>query len=300
MKGPAWVLKTMFFLALAGTVVALAAVAGLYVHYAKDLPKMITVEEYKPPIVTRVVAPAIAAKPGQPGQDAVVIGEFFKERRYLVPYEKIPDTVIRAFISAEDDKFFEHPGINLASIVRAAVADLRAGHSAQGGSTITQQVTRSLLLTREKTLLRKIKEIILSYRMEKNLSKQQILYLYLNQIYLGHGSYGVEAASRPIFEKAWIRSRSPRPRCSPASRRRPENTAPSSIPSAPKSGRSTCSSAWRRIKYISEEQMAEAVAEPLRIFHDEESTTSSRHISWSTYAAISSINTARTPSTTTA
>ena len=113
----------------------------------------------------------------------------------------MPRQLIQAFVSAEDSNFFEHQGIDLVSILRAAVKNVLAGGIVQGGSTITQQVAKSLLLTPEKKFSRKFKEAILAWRMEQKLSKDDILYLYLNQIYLGHGAYGVEAAAENYFDK---------------------------------------------------------------------------------------------------
>ncbi len=151
---------------------------------------MIQIEDYKPLVVSEVF-----------DRHGEKIGEFFREKRMLTPYEKIPPHLVQAFISAEDDQFFQHEGINYLAIFRAFVANLKAGRKAQGGSTITQQVARTLLLSSEKTYTRKIKEVMLAKKMEKNLSKEEILYLYLNQIYLGQGAYGVGAAARVYFRK---------------------------------------------------------------------------------------------------
>jgi penicillin-binding protein 1A len=185
--------KLVFTLSILGT--ASVGVAGgvIYWYFSATLPRIITVEDYKPLTVTRVVSGT--------GKDERLMGEFYKERRYLVPYEKMPVQLVQAFISAEDDKFFEHQGINPASILRATIVNFKAGHVVQGGSTITQQVAKSLLLTPERSFVRKFKEVILAGRIEANLSKEQILYLYLNQIYLGHGAYGVESAARTYFGK---------------------------------------------------------------------------------------------------
>lgn len=191
-----WIFKLLFVFSVGGTLICAGVAALILWHYSRGLPNIITVADYRPLGVTRIIAEGS----GEDGKEAV-IGEFFKERRYLVPYEKIPEIVVQAFISAEDDQFFNHPGINVASIIRASLANFKAGHVVQGGSTITQQVAKSLLLTPEKSYVRKIKEVILASRIEKHLTKQQILYLYLNQIYLGHGAYGVQAASRAYFGK---------------------------------------------------------------------------------------------------
>lgn len=154
----------------------------------KDLPRTYSLKDYNPPLITILL-----------DRNGKKIGEFFKERRILT--SEFPEFLIQAFISAEDGSFFNHKGINFRSIFRAFIANIKAGKKVQGGSTITQQVARSLLLSSKKTYTRKLQEIILALRMEKHLSKQEILYLYLNQIYLGHGAYGVEMASRIYFKK---------------------------------------------------------------------------------------------------
>jgi membrane peptidoglycan carboxypeptidase len=130
------------------------------------------------------------------------IGEFAGERRYFVPLAEIPETVVRAFLSAEDQDFYEHHGISARGVLRSLVANLRGLRLKQGGSTITQQVARAYYLTREKTWSRKIKEAILALTMERRLTKAQILELYLNKIFLGNRSYGVEAAARNYFRKS--------------------------------------------------------------------------------------------------
>jgi penicillin-binding protein 1A len=194
-------LTWLTFLAVLSLGTALIAVgsAGAYIAFSPSLPEIMTVADYRPPGVTRILG---GAQGDQDGKETELLAEFYRnERRYVVPYEAIPEKVIRAFVAAEDDSFFEHQGINFVAIVRAAIANFRAGQVVQGGSTITQQVAKSLLLTPERSFLRKIRELILAGRMEKNLTKQQILYLYLNQIYLGNGSYGVQAAARAYFRK---------------------------------------------------------------------------------------------------
>ena len=155
------------------------------------LPEIITVADYKPLLVSPIF-----------DRNGVKVGEFFRERRTLVPYEKLPKHVIQAFLASEDSQFFEHGGINIGAIARAALANIRAGYSVQGGSTITQQVAKTLMLTPEKTLMRKFREALLSLEMEKNLKKEEILYLYLNQIYFGHGAYGIQNASQTYFRKS--------------------------------------------------------------------------------------------------
>ena len=156
----------------------------------KDLPKTYSIKDYKPPLITTVL-----------DKNGLIIGEFFKERRKLTPYEDFPQHLIQAFVAAEDGSFFNHSGIHYQAIFRALLANIKAGKKVQGGSTITQQTARSLLLSSKKTYTRKLKEIILALRMERHLTKEEILYLYLNQIYLGHGAYGVGMASQIYFKK---------------------------------------------------------------------------------------------------
>jgi penicillin-binding protein 1A len=167
----------------------LAAGTGLYL-VTRDLPEIYSLKDYRPNVVTTVYA-----------DDGTPVAEFFKERRIVVPMERIPKLLVQAFVAAEDSRFFQHEGLDYIGILRAMYKNIMAAGIVQGGSTITQQVTKSLLLTPERSLTRKIREAILAYRIEKYLSKDEILYLYLNQIYLGHSAYGVEAAAETYFGK---------------------------------------------------------------------------------------------------
>ena len=169
---------------------AFAAVAFLYREISSDLPPLDAAVQYQPPVTTQILA-----------DDGTVIGEFYSQKRYVVPLDRIPVHVRQAFIAAEDDSFYRHQGIDAAGIVRAAVNNIIAGGKVQGGSTITQQVVKSVLLTPQKSYERKLKEMILSMRLEQELPKDQILALYLNHIYLGSGAYGVAAAAREYFGK---------------------------------------------------------------------------------------------------
>ena len=165
--------------------------AGIfYVFLLFQLPDIKSLSDYNPPLATRILS-----------TDGTVIGYLFKEKRILVSLSELPPYLIQAFVSSEDARFFKHRGVDFLSILRALWKNIWAGEIVQGGSTITQQVTKSLLLSPEKSFSRKIKEAVLSYRLDQNLSKEDILYIYLNQIYLGHGSYGVEAAARTYFGK---------------------------------------------------------------------------------------------------
>jgi len=173
------------------TVLLISCAALLWHLWSSNLPYIGSLQDYNPPIITEVYS-----------DDAQIIGRFWKEKRIVIALDQIPDHVKKAFIAAEDARFFQHEGVDISSIIRAFFKNLMAGKIAQGGSTITQQVTKSLLLKdSERTYRRKVREAILSLQIERNFSKEQILFLYLNQIYLGHGAYGVEAAARAYFKK---------------------------------------------------------------------------------------------------
>ena len=187
-----WKKGIFYFLTIGLISICLAAISvALYIFFlSTTLPHLVTADEYKPRLVSEVF-----------DINGEKIGEFFREKRKLIAIKDIPEQLTQAFIAAEDASFYEHQGINYTAILRAFLVNLREGRKVQGGSTITQQVARSLLLTREKTYTRKLKEMLLAYKMEANLTKEEILYLYLNQIYLGSGSYGVVVASEVYFRK---------------------------------------------------------------------------------------------------
>ncbi len=183
-------LRILMGLCLLGLLLAIIVPVGAYFYVAESLPRVDTLDDYRPPIITRVLS-----------DDGAVIAELFEERRIIVPVSRMPEQLVQAFVAAEDSNFFKHRGVDIVSILRAAIKNIEAGGIVQGGSTITQQVAKSLLLTPERKFKRKFKEAILAYRMEKHLSKEEILYLYLNQIFLGHGAYGVQAAAENYFDK---------------------------------------------------------------------------------------------------
>ena len=155
------------------------------------VPDIRTVAEYRP-----VQASEVLDRHGR------VITRIYAENRTVVPINQLPDYLPQAFVAAEDSRFYEHPGLDLWSVFRAVINNAKSGRRGQGGSTITQQVAKSLLLTPEKTYVRKFKEAILAWRIDTLLSKSEILHIYLNQIYLGSGAYGVEAASWDYFDKS--------------------------------------------------------------------------------------------------
>jgi penicillin-binding protein 1A len=169
---------------------AVVAWAALYALILRDLPEIQSLRDYEPNLITRVLA-----------HDGQEVAQIYRERRIVVPIEDMPEHLVRAFIAAEDDAFYEHEGLDYLGIARAAFANLRAGRVRQGGSTITQQVAKTFLLSSQRTYVRKIKDMVLAMRIEGSLNKNEILYLYLNQIYLGSGAYGVEAAAQTYFGK---------------------------------------------------------------------------------------------------
>jgi len=170
--------------------VTAATAIGVYFYFASDLPRITSLRDYRPATITEIYA-----------DGGELIGQYYLEKRKIISVEEIPDLLKKAFIASEDSRFYEHQGLDFPGIMRALIKNIAARRVVQGGSTITQQVTKSLLLSPERKLRRKIKEAILAYRIEKYLSKDEILFLYLNQIYLGHGAYGVEIASRTYFGK---------------------------------------------------------------------------------------------------
>ncbi len=184
-------IKRLIIFAVIGLTCATAFLLGIYFYFSSDLPKISTLKEYRPPTITCVYS-----------DDGRKIGEFYKERRIVIPLNEIPETLFQAFIATEDSRFYKHRGVDFYSIIRAFTRNIEAGTIVQGGSTITQQVTKSFFLSPEKKYSRKIKEAILAYRLDKLFTKEKILYLYLNQIYLGHGAYGVEAAAQNYFGKS--------------------------------------------------------------------------------------------------
>ena len=192
-----FLVRFMGFLFAAGTVVFLvgvAAAAGLIWHYSKDLPDYSQLQDYEPPVMTRVHA-----------SDGALLGEYSKERRLYLPIQAVPKMVINAFLAAEDKNFYEHGGIDFSGMARAAVLyaqNYGSNRRPQGASTITQQVAKNFLLTNEVSFTRKIKEALLAMRIERTYSKDKILELYLNEIYLGLGAYGVAAASLVYFDKS--------------------------------------------------------------------------------------------------
>ena len=201
---PRWwkrIFKLVAFLGITGATAALFIAGFLDWKYSDGLPDIPQVDQYRPPILTEVVT-----------QDAVLAGEFYNERRKVVAYERIPKRLVQAFIASEDSSFFDHLGVDLLGTGRAAfktmMKKVTGRGSVQGGSTLTQQTAKAVLISAEgyksateKSLKRKIREALLATRLEAALTKEEILYLYLNNVYLGHHSYGVQAAAENYYRK---------------------------------------------------------------------------------------------------
>jgi len=184
-------LRSFLWLFLIGLAITGGAASGLVAAYVKDLPPLDPLEVYEPSVAT-----ILYSDQDQP------FASLFKQNRIFVPLSRIPKPLIQALIAVEDAQFYEHGGINLRGIVRAIWRNITCLCLAEGGSSITQQLAKVLFLTPEKSLARKVKEILLALEIEKRYSKDKILELYFNQIYFGHGAYGVEAAAQTYFSKS--------------------------------------------------------------------------------------------------
>lgn len=184
-----WVLYPVAALTALVTL-GLATLAAISILAWPNLPSLEVLTDYRPRIPLRVYT-----------ADGHLISEFGEERRSVVRIDDVPVSLKQAILAAEDERFYEHPGIDLIGIARAALSNLASGGRGQGASTITMQVARNFFLSREKTYNRKLYEILLALKIERNLSKDQILELYINQIFLGHRAYGFSAAARTYFGK---------------------------------------------------------------------------------------------------
>ena len=186
-------LKKLILLSLAGTLIMFVAVIAILWAFSNKLPDYKFLKSYKPPVSSKVYA-----------GEGQLVSDFSKEKRIFVPYDAVPPKVINSFLSAEDKNFFSHPGVDAKGVIRATINNISNviySKRLEGASTITQQVAKNFLLSNEVSINRKIKEAILAFRIERALSKKRILELYLNQIYLGQGAYGIASASLEYFNK---------------------------------------------------------------------------------------------------
>lgn len=184
------ILKYLLVAALALSILGAGALYGLYRWASNDLPNFTKITDYTPALVTTVY-----------DRNGGVLGYFYHQKRFLVRLDQMGKWLPMSFLAAEDASFYQHEGVDLTAIFRAFMINLKSGRARQGGSTITQQIVKQLLLTNEKSYERKLKEAILAYRLENYLTKEEILTIYLNEIFLGSNSYGVESAARTYFGK---------------------------------------------------------------------------------------------------
>jgi len=188
------IIKNIFIGFLSFSLLFLIIILGVLWNFSNNIPDYKILKNYKPPVSSKVYS-----------GNGDLVADFSKEKRIFIPYRSIPQNVINAFLSAEDKNFFSHPGVDAKGVLRATVNNIKnimTSKRLEGASTITQQVAKNFLLTNEVSINRKIKEAILAFRIERALSKERILELYLNQIYLGSGAYGVAAASLEYFDKS--------------------------------------------------------------------------------------------------
>ena len=186
-------LKKILILSLFLSIISLSGVIAVLWYYSNDLPDYKFLKNYKPPISSKLYS-----------NDGHLLSEFSSEKRIFVPYNSIPSLVVNSFLSAEDKNFFKHPGVDAKGVLRAVInniSNIMSSKRLEGASTITQQVAKNFLLSNEVSIDRKLKEAILAFRIERALTKERILELYLNQIYLGEGSYGIASASLQYFDK---------------------------------------------------------------------------------------------------
>ena len=259
-------LRWLSLIVVSGVLLALlgaGAVLGVFWHYGRGLPDYQQLATYEPPVMTRVHA-----------GDGSLITEYATEKRAFVPVGAIPKRVIKAFLAAEDKNFYSHPGIDVMGIVRAALTNLRrlgGDRRPVGASTITQQVAKNFLLSNEVSIARKIKEAILALRIERAFTKDRILELYLNEIYLGFGAYGAAAAALNYFNKSMDELTIAESAYLAALPKAPNNYHPIRRPRAAKGRRDWVIDRMLEERFITEAEAVAAKGEPL-VVHEREAT----------------------------
>ena len=244
----------VFSIGMLGVLAGVGMVVYVISYYGQDLPDYSQLKEYQPPVLTRLYA-----------GDGRLMAEYAKEKRVFMPIDTIPDQVKHAFIAAEDQNFYVHEGVDFLATARAAVGNFVHGGRPKGASTITQQVAKNFLLTNEVSIKRKIREALLSFRMEKAMSKDRLLELYLNEIYLGEGSYGVAAAALNYFNKPLEDLTIEETAYLAALPKGPNNYNPERHPEAAKERRDWVIGRMQIDGYITPEQASEAKAKPLTV-----------------------------------
>ncbi len=229
-----------------------------YFYFSRDIPKMDRIEDYKPPLVSEVF-----------DADGNKIGEFWIECRFLTPIKDIPKRIIDALIATEDERFFQHHGVDPLGIFRAFLTNLKAGQVVQGGSTLTQQVAKALVLSPERTYDRKIKEAIVATQIETNFTKEQILFLYLNQTFFGNRAYGVTAAARNYFHKELKDLNVAETAMIVGLSKAPSTFNPLVNPDRAKIRQNYVIDRMEELNYITKQEAAEAKAYPLKLYKAE-------------------------------
>ncbi|MEE8483435.1 MAG: PBP1A family penicillin-binding protein [Nitrospinota bacterium] len=252
------IIRSLFMFVIASSVflILLLAITGIFlVHkYSGNLPDVSAMRNYKPSLVTTLY-----------DQYDNLVAEYYIEKRMLKNLDSMPDIMKQATLAIEDNSFYKHKGIDFKGIARAAMVNIRAGRVVQGGSTITQQVAKLLFFTRERTFERKIKEALLSLQIEQNFSKSEILEIYLNHIYYGHGSYGVEAASQLYFNRSVEDLNVSEVAMIAGIPKAPRNFSPHFNPVAAKKRRDVVLKRMFEERYIIQPEYQEAVSEPIRV-----------------------------------
>ncbi len=246
------VVRWFFGIVFALGVMGCAAIFLLYNWVTQDLPDLKRLTSYEAPQATTILA-----------RDGSLLGMLYHEKRFVITLDDMPEYLPMAFLAIEDSMFYEHPGINPLAIIRASLVNLERGTTSQGGSTITQQLVKQILLTSERSYLRKMKEAILAMRLERELSKDQILALYLNYIFLGQHSYGVEAAARTYFGKNAANITLAEAALIAGMPQAPSRYNPFRHPDTAKARQMEVLGRLRSLAWISEEQYQQAAAEPL-------------------------------------
>ncbi len=244
-------MKKIFLLLIPSSVIT-GVVLGYLLWSLSDLPRVEALEEYTPLQASKVYS-----------SSGEVIGEFYIERRTFIPYYRIPEHVKKAFIAIEDERFYKHHGIDIIAIARAIYRDIRAGRIVQGGSTITQQLAKQLFLKPEKSLSRKIKEAAMAIQIEKRYTKEEILGLYLNQVFFGNHAYGIEAAAHTYFGKSTDELTIAEAALLAAIPRAPAYYDPIKRPEKALRRRNIVLRKMLQSGYITKEQYEEALKEPL-------------------------------------
>jgi penicillin-binding protein 1A len=260
-------IRVAVFVVLTAAVGGLCVGAGVYLYYAPSVPTFESLDDYQPKLGAKIYS-----------ADNQLIGEFAAERRVLVPYEQVPKRLFQAFMAAEDKRFHSHGGVDYVGMVKAVLDKVRhPNQKLRGASTITQQVAKSLLATHEsyetataRKLRRKIREAILAWRLERALTKEEILYLYVNQIFLGHKAYGVQAAAEHYFNKNVWELNLAEMATLAGLPQRPSDYSPYSRPEAALARRKYVLRRMLEDDYITQEEHDEAVAAELTVYPREE------------------------------